>query len=440
VHVLKILEQGWPENINFSPDSRYIVYNFQKKEYSPEHNISLLSTDGSRDVSLVEHPADDYLLGWAPDGKNIIFASDRTGTPDIWAIEVLDGIAHGEPRLIKSNKGPLPPTGLGLTKDGSFYYSHSPNSTDVYVTEIDPETGTIMVPPCEAINRFVGSNSTPDYSPDGKYLAYVSKQAPLVRPRTGRPTGNVLCIRSLDSGKDREFRPGLNNFGFPRWSPDSRSVMVVNWEDDDDKMGHYDIDAHTGEANLVLMTHRPQVIWNHEWSVDGKSVFLLSSNVVGDSVHIFKVVRRDIENGTETELLRGSWRDLCSISRSPDGRWLAVLGRSEIKRDLRILPTTGGEPRVVHTFEQGDNSWIFHVWSADGMYIFLPKYCSSKSENKWDLWRIPVNGGEAQSLGLEMDYFWWLSAHPDGRHIAFSNQGSIYELPAVWVMENFLPE
>lgn len=83
---------------------------------------------------------------------------------------------------------------------------------------------------------------------------------------------------------------------------------------------------------------------------------------------------------------------------------------------------------------------IFHVWSADGKYIFLPKYCQSKVDRRWDLWRIPVDGGEAQSMGLEMTYFWWLSAHPDGRHIAFSNQDSGYELPAIWVMENFLPE
>ncbi len=427
-------------NLDFSPEGDNIVYDAPGNSKSGNHDIFSYSIQKGEEKVLVEHPAHDYKLGWGPNGKYLLFGSDRTGTPDIWVIEVVNGKAHGEPRLIQSNKGPLPPSGLGITTEGSFYYCHFPMRTDVYVTEIDPETGTIVVPPHEAINRFVGSNATPDYSPDGKYLAYVSRRAPLIRMRRGRPTGNVLCIRSLDTGEDREFRPGLNNFGFPRWSPDSRSVMVVNWEDTSKSMGHYTIDVQTGKATLVLMTYVPQYIYNHEWSIDGKSVFLVRSSTVDDSSLIFQIVVRDIQTGMETELLRGTMNEVYSISRSPDGKWLAVLGRGDKKRNLRVIPTEGGEPRVIHTFEQGDNSWIFHVWSADGKYIFLPKYCQPKADRRWDLWRIPVEGGEAQSLGLQTTAFWWLSAHPDGRHIAFSNQGSSYELPAVWVMENFLPE
>ncbi len=427
-------------NLGFSPEGDDIIYDAPGNTKLGNHDIFLYSMKNREERVLVEHPAHDYKLGWGPNGKYLLFGSDRTGTPDIWAIEVVNGKAHGEPRLIKSNKGPLPPSGLGTTTEGSFYYCHFPMRTDVYVTEIDPKTGTIAVPPHEVIKRFVGSNATPDYSPDGKYLAYVSKRAPLEKPRMGRPTGNVLCIRSLDSGEDREFRPGLNNFGFPRWSPDSRSVMVVNWEDTSESTGHYNIDVQTGKATLVLITPAPQYIWNHEWSIDGKSVFLVRSITIDDSSLIFQIVVRDIQTGMETELLRGTMNDVYSISRSPNGRWLAVLGLGDKKRNLRVIPTQGGEPRVIHTFEQGDNSWIFHVWSADGKYIFLPKYCQPKENKNWDLWRIPVDGGEAQSMGLELSPFWWLSVHPDGRHIAFSNQGSSYELPAVWVMENFLPE
>jgi Tol biopolymer transport system component len=440
VRVLKTLGK-YPEMMSFSPDGRYIVYDFPQNDNSPERDISLLSTDGSQETRLIEHPANDFVMGWVPDGKQILYTSDRSGTPDIWAIEVLNGKAQGDPRLIMSMKGPRSPNGLGFKTDGSFYYSYFPNSTDVYVTEINPETGDIVVPPHEAINRFVGSNVTPAYSPDGKYLAYVSRRAPFERRwvTEGR-TGNTLCIRSSESGKDREFRPGLKKFGFPRWSPDSRSVIVVNWENDDEHMGHYQIDTQTGEVKLIVKTGKPQSIFDHDWSADGKSVFLVNSEVIGDSVHIMKIVRQEIESGSETELLRGSWRDIYSISCSPDGDWLAVVGRDEKKRDLRIISTAGGEPRIVYTFEQGDNSNCRLTWSADSRYILLPKYRSPKKERKWDLYRIPVKEGEVQNLGLAVDDIWWPSAHPDGRHIAFFNRGSSYELPAVWVMENFISE
>ncbi|TFH40105.1 MAG: hypothetical protein E4G94_10110, partial [ANME-2 cluster archaeon] len=69
----------YPENMCFSHDGRYIVYDFPQKPGYPERDIFLLSTDGIREIPLVEHPSYDELLGCAPDGKSIIFASDRNG-------------------------------------------------------------------------------------------------------------------------------------------------------------------------------------------------------------------------------------------------------------------------------------------------------------------------------------------------------------------------
>jgi dipeptidyl aminopeptidase/acylaminoacyl peptidase len=80
VRVLKTSDGSWPENMCFSPDGRYIVYDFPQKTGSPERDIFLMSCDEIREIPLVEHPSHDELLGWAPDGENIIFASDRNGT------------------------------------------------------------------------------------------------------------------------------------------------------------------------------------------------------------------------------------------------------------------------------------------------------------------------------------------------------------------------
>ena len=149
-----------------------------------------------------------------------------------------------------------------------------------------------------------------------------------------------------------------------------------------------------------------------------------------------QIVVRDIESGAETELYRGSRSDVFTISRSPDGKWLAFLDKAK-KRTLRIMPATGGEPREIHIFDKEDNRYITHTWTADGKYILMPKFRPPKADGKWDLWRIPVEDGEPQNFGFEMASIWQLSAHPDGQHIAFSTTTSG---PAeVWVMENFLP-
>ncbi len=172
VRVLKTLDR-WPGNMSFSPDGRYIAYDFPQKESSPESDIFLLAANGSREIPLIEHPAHDILLGWAPEGKHILFASDRTGTLDSWVIQVDEGKYVGAPEMVKPNMGKIWP--LGFTRKGSFYYGISQEGNDVYIAELDPETGKILVPPKKAIKRFEGFNMNPYYSPDGKYLAYISR-------------------------------------------------------------------------------------------------------------------------------------------------------------------------------------------------------------------------------------------------------------------------
>ncbi len=445
VRILKTLDKyyglrdsSWytPKNMSFSPDGRYIVYDFPQKEDS--HDISLMSTDGSREISLVDHAASDYVLGWAPDGRNIIFASDRTGTVRVWLIAVADGKPQGGPELVKADIGRFGP--MGLTEDGSFYYSHSPSpyKNDVYITEIDPETGKIVAAPHEAIKTYMESNTTPDYSPDGKYLAYISRRPPPLKMLGATtPLGNVICILSLETGEEREFKPGMNSFGFPQWSPDSRSIMVVNFEDDNKNVGLYRIDAQTGKGKLVVMSEDNKRFYGHLWGADGKFIFIVRVVRTGDQdKHFCQIVIRDIENGVENELYRGGRSDLFSISLSPDGKWLAFLDKGK-KRTLRIMPATGGESREIHIFDKEDNRYTPHTWTADGKYILMPKFRPPEADGKWDLWRIPVEEGEPQNFGFEMASILQLSAHPDGQHIAFSTTTS--RRAEVWVMKNFLP-
>ncbi|RLD88448.1 MAG: hypothetical protein DRJ29_17310, partial [Bacteroidetes bacterium] len=102
VRVLKTLTgKNWMNNMSFSPDGQYIVYDYPPEEYSQDRDIYVISADGGHEISLIKHPANDYVLGWVPDGKDILFASDRTGTFDAYVIQVAGGKPLGEPKLIK---------------------------------------------------------------------------------------------------------------------------------------------------------------------------------------------------------------------------------------------------------------------------------------------------------------------------------------------------
>jgi Tol biopolymer transport system component len=42
--------------------------------------------DGSQQVNLTRHPADDRNAAWSPDGTQIVFASDRNGAFHLYAM------------------------------------------------------------------------------------------------------------------------------------------------------------------------------------------------------------------------------------------------------------------------------------------------------------------------------------------------------------------
>src|SRR5439155_20582047 len=106
-----------------------------------------------------------------------------------------------------------------ITRSGTLYYAVGGSDEDVYLTSVDFETGKALIAPKRVAQQYVGSNTAAKWSPDGKYLAYLSLRQ--------RPTGfnPVLAIYSLETGKTRELKPGLVTFTRPFWSPDSRYVI-----------------------------------------------------------------------------------------------------------------------------------------------------------------------------------------------------------------------
>ncbi len=425
VRVLKTLTgKNWMNNMSFSPDGQYIVYDYPPEEYSQDRDIYVISADGGHEISLIKHPANDYVLGWVPDGKDILFASDRTGTFDAYVIQVAGGKPLGEPKLIKSDIGDLTP--WGFTQKGSFFYSTSKRGNNIYTADLNPETSKILASPKKAIKRFEGSNGFPYYSSDGKYLAYIS-----VRNRQG-----IICIRNLETGEDREISLSqfdINRARSFRWSPDCSSILASG-RDNKSGYGIFRMNVQTGNVTPIIPWEnwKSTFIHSSELSPDGKTVFYVDFNTTDDwSINnLSQIMVRDLDTGAENELYR--FDNYINISLSPDGKWLA----SSHPSSLKVMPAAGGEVRELYRFEEEYNNERPITWSADGKYILFSK--KEPGHEGWELCRIPADGGELQTLGLEVEKsFMNLSSHPSGQKIAFST--SDQTTAEFWEMKNFLP-
>jgi len=438
-HILKnISDREWggnPPVITFSPDGKYLAYDYPQDEDTQKRDIFIMSIDDKHETPLISHPMNETVLGWAPDGKWIFFASNRTGTRDAWIAGVDKGKLKLSPMMIKNNIGFMQP--LGFTQNGNFYYGVDNRMVDIYSIQIDSETGKILSPPKKTTLRYEGSNSFPDYSSDGKYIAYVSTRGPGPVPR------RVLCIRDVQTGKERELNPGLSRFTSPRWSPDGRFISVEVEDNEDDHYGICLIDSQTGAVDPIIKIDPDLGIYSHRWSKDGKTIFYTLNDresKVSSRFRSSRIFIHNIASGQE-KILPGSPEDAKDIDISSDGRWLVLLNRDD-ERVLRIMPTSGGEPRTLYSFENKTNMIISPTWVGGGEYIlfYQANPDSIGAETTCELVRIPKEGGEPQRLGLEMKEFRHFSVHPNGQHIVFHSVGSKVRWPEIWVMENFLPK
>jgi Tol biopolymer transport system component len=424
LRALKTIQADFMERLRFSPDGRYIAYDSPQRPGSLERDVFLIALDTGREIPLIQHPANDSVLDWTPDGKGILFRSDRSGTMGAWLMQVAGGRAQGTPELVKPDLGSnFKP--MGFSAKGSYYYAVGTVRSDVYVAELDLASGKVLVPPALATQRFIGSNEKPDWSRDGRALIFLSRLG-----SAGEWDIRALCVRSTDSGEVRELPLKLNRIGWIRWFPDGQSLLASGHPPNE--FGIYRINVQTGESILVSDL---SLGWPVIFSPDGKTIFRYRYNQAAKSSSIME---RDLETGRERELHSVNSPSLyqSSIALSPDGRQLAfVVGEGESQsKVLKVIPVEGGAARDL--LRETPPLWRRTVaWAQDGLSLLFAR-SAGPDDSRAELWLISSRGGEPRKLQLAAEDLSDLCVHPDGRHIAFTSAQNKNE---IWVMENFLP-
>jgi Tol biopolymer transport system component len=396
----------------FSPDGRYVAW-------ATKEGLSLFDLQSGTELPLIPDRSNHSVLGWAPDGKHILFSSERSGSADAWLIAVAGGKALGEPVFVKKEWGFKP---MGFTRSGAFFYAVNNNVWDVQIAELDWASGNVVSPPQPAFRR--GNTRAPDWSPDGRLLAAVDAREPK----------QAVIIRSMDTGEERELRVGERTIAGARsglrWTPDGKAVVVPESE----YKNLIRIDVQTGQVTS-LMPLPALVDCSFEFSRDGNIVFYVRTLVPPD-VNAARLVARDLRSGRETVVIEK--RGLFAGVVSPDGQRLLIAMWEGPSQVLLVMPAAGGEARELVRVdgEKETPFWGSPSWTPDGRYVAFLKGVKGKTPNQWELWRVAAEGGEPQRIGLIPAHFHDARLHPDGRRVAISDVKVDFE---VWVMENFLP-
>ena len=397
----------------YSPDGRFIAY-------ADSAGVAIYDVAARTSAPLIRHQAKHEVIGWTPDGKRVLFRSDRSGTTDAWLLDVADGKAQGEATLLRK---PFEESTLGMTRAGRLYYQTGTWQNDALIAEMDMATGQVIAPPQPASRRWTGINDFPDWSPDGRFLAYL---------RGGRPDPTIV-IRATDTGDEREipFKATRTRLQHIRWTRDGAAILVPLLE----KGKGYQltrVDAQSGQLTPIS-PYPGYGIHTFDQSPDGKRIFLWGPGSPLGKQNALMV--RDLASGQETTVIRRD--NLGWFSVSPDGRTVAAFVWEKGEQTLFTVPAAGGPAHdLVRVATPEANGRVPPAWTPDGRYILFVKGARGRPQQNVQVWRIPAEGGEPLRTGLTVDELWSVRVHPDGRRVAL---GTAKLDSQIWVLENFLP-
>lgn len=183
-------------------------------------NLWQISLETGTVSRLSEDNSTDFDLAFSPDGRNLIFTSDRSGHFEVYMAN-RDG--SGARQVTHDGADAENAT---MTADGQWivYSSDSPGRSGIWKIHPDGTNATQIV-------RGLGSN--PEVSPDGVYALY------LVNPQPDR--AEIHIVRISDGAEVpgriqcRRLRQNGITLGRARWvpSPDGKKPAAIAFIDQD---------------------------------------------------------------------------------------------------------------------------------------------------------------------------------------------------------------
>jgi dipeptidyl aminopeptidase/acylaminoacyl peptidase len=332
----KIMALQIPKDIQISPEGEWVAYVVGRNDEKKDKGFTqvwMTSVDGKVTVPMTASYANASSPRWNPDGSTLAFLGERS-----------DGKESKEPEESRAQVWILDRRGGEAQqytdiKQGVEAFAWSPDGTRMLLTIRDPDPkdlkdeearkkGEEVKPEPWVIDRlqfkqdYVGylnrlrthfylysgegepvqitsgdyDDSDPQWSPDGGRIAFVSK-------REGDPDGNdnsdLWTVSADPDAKSYPLVQITTNKGSdksPSWSPDGKTISYTTVTEPEklwyatEKLAV--IDADGGGTAKILTSDYDRIVFNPEYSSDGKSIYFTADDG-GNS----PLVKANVSNG-----------------------------------------------------------------------------------------------------------------------------------------------
>ena len=360
-----------------------------------QRDVLTVAASGGGAVAVTTDAAIDWDPVWSPDGRHLVFSSDRGGTTNLWRV----GIDEESGRVLGPPEPLTVPSGwaghASLSGDGrTLVYAGREVRTTLMRLALDRARGRASGSPAVVLGGSLVVREQA-VSPDGEWVAFTT---------TGRE--DVFVVRADGTGFRQLTDDAFRDRG-PGWSPDGRRLSFYS-----NREGDYQaFTVRPDGSELKRVSAVPGGLWYPAWSPDGSELSVCTQEGawrIDLRQPVAEAAARRLPPIDETHLF-------CARSWSPDGTALAgiAIGPGSVWRGIHVLSLASGAYRRL-----GDQSGPDVLWLDAGRLLV--------GTARGEIQVVDARSGEAREVARGLGP----SVSADGRWLTYLEQS---EEADVWM-------
>jgi serine/threonine protein kinase/Tol biopolymer transport system component len=223
-------------------------------------NISLIDPDGSNQTALTVDAGDNYTPATSPDGRFILFASNRTGTLNIWRMNAEDG---SDPKQLTFTDGNSYPS---CSFDGRWVVYDNQSKATYTLWRVPIEGGTPVQLSDPEKNAHMAAVSPDNQFLASRYFVDAATEKIVILPLQG---GQAVRLTGIP----------IRDWQRVQWLHEGHALAFIDTVNGISNVSSYDLNSNSTKQVTAFNSDR---IFAYAWSPDYKQLACVRGTEVRD--------------------------------------------------------------------------------------------------------------------------------------------------------------